>query len=283
MSIYQIDMLGKSLHSTAINRIREFTRGKRVLCAFSGGKDSQACYHLLKDSGVDFHAEYSVTRFEPPELIKFIRANYPDVTFRRAFKMSLISEIELRGLPNMWARWCCAAKHVKTDGFDIAIIGIRWAESSKRKAGWRMFGFKRDKTAYLCPIVEWSDADVWEYLNSKNIPHCSLYDEGYKRIGCVCCPLVPAKMQADAKRWSKIAKMLQHGAGKFVERNRRQGFIRKGGKKCGSWCDAENPEAEYWTRWLLTGNTQKKKINMDEQPCLFDGTGFSENDGNDEN
>lgn len=34
------------------------------------------------------------------------------------------------------------------------------------------------------PIVDWTDEDVWEFLNDyAKVPHCSLYDEGYTRLG----------------------------------------------------------------------------------------------------
>lgn len=41
----------------------------------------------------------------------------------------------------------------------------------------------------VSPIIHWSDKDVWDFLNENNIQHCSLYDEGYKRIGCILCPM----------------------------------------------------------------------------------------------
>lgn len=40
------------------------------------------------------------------------------------------------------------------------------------------------------PIIDWSDGDVWEFLNEiVYVPHCCLYDEGFKRIGCIGCPM----------------------------------------------------------------------------------------------
>ena len=201
MSIYDKDLLsGKDKVETAIERIRNFCGGKKTLVAFSGGKDSQCCYHLAKMAGIDFDAQYSITRFEPPELMQFIRENYPDVTFRRAYKMSLVKEIEKKGLPSRWFRWCCDAKHVKTEGYDIAVIGIRWVESARRRKRWTVFGQKKDRTYYVCPICDWTEADVWEFLNSNNIKHCRLYDEGYKRIGCVCCPLSITNNERDVDR-----------------------------------------------------------------------------------
>lgn len=279
MSIHDKFLDGSTLYEKTLDRIRTFCDGKRVLCAFSGGKDSQACYHLLEDAGVTFHAEYSITRFEPPELLRFIRQHYPSVTFRRCYKKSLVDDIESNGLPNRWARWCCKAKHAKTAGYDLAVIGIRWEESPRRRDTWRMFGTKPDKTPYLCPICDWSTDDVWEYLADR--PHCSLYDQGFHRIGCVCCPLSPASMAGEAVKWPKTAAMLKIGASKFVDKMRRQGFVTSTGKPCADWCKAASPEDEYFARWIATGQTQKP-ISADvmaEDDCLFAGTGFSEADG----
>lgn len=58
------------------------------------------------------------------------------------------------------------------------------------------------------PIVDWDDSDVWEFLNSNNIPHCCLYDEGFKRLGCIGCPLSGSKnMERDFERWPKYKEM----------------------------------------------------------------------------
>lgn len=281
MSIYDKDLLsGLDKIETAIERLRFNCKNKKVLCAFSGGKDSQCCYHLLKDAGIQFHAQYSITRFEPPELMQFIRENYPDVTFRRAYRHSLVEEIGDIGLPNRWFRWCCKAKHTKTPGFDITVIGVRASESSRRASSWRTFGRKNDGSYYVCPIFDWTEADVWEYLNGKGLPHCSLYDEGNKRIGCVCCPLVPSRMRADAARWPKIAQMLFMGHLK----NWDKAVNNKGKTKRGkSYKMLEHGTAraafEHWLDYGMTIKSDKRE-SVDE-PCLFAGTGFSESDGMD--
>lgn len=277
MSIHDKDLItGKTKLETAIARIRNYCAGKKTLVAFSGGKDSQCCYHLCQDAGVEFTAQYSITRFEPPELIQFIRENYPDVIFRRAYTMSLVDEIGYRGLPNRWMRWCCTSKHIKTPGYDITVVGVRAAESSRRAANWRTFGRKRDGEWYVCPIFDWTDADVWEYLNGKGLPHCSLYDEGQKRIGCVCCPLVPSRMRADAARWPKTAAMLFRGHCKNWDKAVAAGGVTTRGTayRMLEWGSAR-AAFEYW---LDEGMTIKTTKPTDDEPCLFAGTGFSESD-----
>jgi len=279
MSIHDKYLDGSTKYDIAIKRIKSFCAGKRVLCAFSGGKDSQACYHLCKDAGIDFSAQYSITRFEPPELISFIRQNYPDVVFRRAFTRSLVEEIKVNGLPTRWHRFCCKAKHKKTPGFDIVVVGVRWEESPRRRDTWRMSGSKEDGVFYICPICDWTTREVWEYLNEREIPHCCLYDQGFSRIGCVCCPLAPNKMRADAKRWPKTANMLHLAHLKNWEYKWELVNGKRNGRKFQEFIDFETAD-EAFEYWLDTGCLIKSKSAKSvDEPCLFAGTGFSESDG----
>lgn len=274
----QSGLLGFEKVALAIARIKNYCVGKRVLVAFSGGKDSQCCYHLCKEAGVDFEAQFTVCRFEPPEQINFVHSAYPDVVFRRNYKMTLVDEIAYRGLPSRWARWCCNNKHVKTEGFDITVLGVRAAESAKRRDSWRMFGQKPDRTYYLAPIIDWSEEDVWNYLNSRSIPHCSLYDEGFRRIGCVCCPLAVSRKKRDWERWPKIANVLFLGLKKHWARAVSMGGVSKSGREF-SCLKFGTPE-KCFNHWLLTGSTSPDyKPDMDALPCMFAGTGFSESDG----
>lgn len=47
--------------------------------AFSGGKDSQALYHIAQLAGVRSQAHMNFTSVDPPEVIRFVRRNYADV------------------------------------------------------------------------------------------------------------------------------------------------------------------------------------------------------------
>ena len=66
----------------------------------------------------------------------------------------------------------------------------------------------RTRKTMVNPIVDWTDEDVWDFLNSNSIPHCSLYDEGFKRLGCIGCPLSgSANMIRDFERWPKYKEL----------------------------------------------------------------------------
>lgn len=48
----------------------------------------------------------------------------------------------------------------------------------------------------ISPIIHWTEQDVWEFLNKvMEVPHCSLYDEGWHRLGCIGCPMSSAKQK----------------------------------------------------------------------------------------
>ena len=62
----------------------------------------------------------------------------------------------------------------------------------------------RIKKTLLNPIIDWLDEDVWEFIKTENIPYCSLYDEGYKRLGCIGCPMAGVKeRERDFERYPK--------------------------------------------------------------------------------
>ena len=61
--------------------------------------------------------------------------------------------------------------------------------------------YKLSKTV-INPIIDWTDDDVWEFIHEYEVPYCNLYDEGYKRLGCIGCPMSNnAKEELD--RWPK--------------------------------------------------------------------------------
>ena len=61
--------------------------------------------------------------------------------------------------------------------------------------------YKRLKTV-VNPIIDWTDDEVWEFIHEYKIPYCSLYDEGFKRIGCVGCPMAgPKRQERELNRW----------------------------------------------------------------------------------
>ena len=72
--------------------------------------------------------------------------------------------------------------------------------------GERTLGCIRGKESLLIsPIINWTDDDVWTFLNTLGITHCELYDQGWHRIGCIGCPMSSAKQKIlENERWPHV-------------------------------------------------------------------------------
>jgi len=187
----------------AIDRIKAFCPPEGYYVAFSGGKDSVVILDLVKRSGVPFDAHYNITGIDPPELYYFIRDTYPEVSRHKPGITIWKLIVKKRMPPTRRVRYCC--EYLKEGGgHDRTVItGIRWAESARRsKRKLTEACFKDSRKIYLNPIIEWSDAEVWEYIHDNGIKYCSLYDEGFKRLGCIMCPM-NTKREAECKRWPR--------------------------------------------------------------------------------
>jgi len=192
---------------TAIARLREFEPPEGYWVAFSGGKDSIVIKDLVKRAGVKAEYHFNLTTVDPPELIYFIRQYHPDVIVDRPPK-SMWQLIVENGLPpTRMQRWCCRYLKERGGKGRLVITGVRWEESARRKNRHMIETCMTDNSKrYLHPIIDWTTNDVWQYIKQNNIPYCSLYDEGWKRIGCVLCPLAnKQQQQQEEARWPKIA------------------------------------------------------------------------------
>ena len=174
----------------SIARLQEFEpKPEGYYLAFSGGKDSCVIKQLAIESGVKFDAHYSVTTIDPPDLIKFIRTNHTDVIWDRPEKPFLIRLTE-KGFPTRRGRWCCEEYKEGSGDGRFVITGIRKYESYGRSKRLMVESCKKNNgKVFINPIIDWTDDEVWEYINDRNLPYCSLYDDGFTRIGCLMCPL----------------------------------------------------------------------------------------------
>lgn len=75
----QLNMAGQDKVETAIKRLQTFEPPEGYYLAFSGGKDSVVIKALADMAGVKYDARYNLTSVDPPELVRFIKDEHPDV------------------------------------------------------------------------------------------------------------------------------------------------------------------------------------------------------------
>lgn len=189
--------------------------------AFSGGKDSQVLLWLVQQAGVKYRAYYSVTTNDPPQNVRFIRDNYPEVVFLHP-RENFYKLVAKRGLPTMNRRFCCSIlKETAGVGY-VTLIGVRRDESSKRKNykevdvvsrrkehqdSERVYNIDeilqaehqcikgKDKLV-LRPILDFTDSEIWEVIYTNNLPVNPCYNDT-KRVGCIFCPFSSKKQILD--------------------------------------------------------------------------------------
>ena len=95
--------------------------------------------------------------------------------------------------------------------------------------------YRTNKT--LCnPIIDWTDADVWEYIRTEGIPYCGLYDEGCKRLGCIGCPLGGyASQRRELERWPTFRKLYVRAFDDMLQARAAAGKV----NRHGAWTDGE--------------------------------------------
>ena len=87
---------------------------------------------------------------------------------------------------------CCHIRKVEPlqralQGKRAWITGIRREQAASR-ANLEISAFDTDHNMQkFNPLLEWSNADVWEYLKQNDVPYNKLHDKFYPSIGCAPC------------------------------------------------------------------------------------------------
>ncbi len=212
-----------------------------LVITYSGGKDSDVLLHLAGKAGIQYEVLHSLTTADAPETVRHVLDTFrrmeltgvkcninahtkPDGT--RTTMWNLIPRKLIP--PTRMARYCCAElKESGGRGRWIA-TGVRWAESIKRKQRGVLETIHKDKekrlvlmddndegrmlmencqfkgTRTVNPIIDWKDSDVLDYCSAEKITMNPLYACGWKRVGCIGCPMAGKHRYAEFKRYPKI-------------------------------------------------------------------------------
>ena len=236
----------------AIERLREFEHAALAkssdgyYVAYSGGKDSDVILDIVRRSGVKYTAHHNLTTCDPPELVYHVREQ-ADVEIIKP-KLTMWQLIRKKGMPpRRNARYCCEVLKEGGGKGRIVVTGVRWGESARRSKRRMIETCYRSRTKqFLNVIIDWSTNDVWQYIRDREIDYCKLYDEGFKRLGCVLCPM-SRNVQRDIERWPRIARAWEKAIkATFKPENKNKPF--------------KDPE-EYWQWWLDRDRPAMKRDN----------------------
>lgn len=274
----------------AIERFRAFEPPDGYYLAYSGGKDSDCIKILASLAGVKFDAVHNLTTVDAPETMQYVKAQ-SDVKIRPSYDrdgkhVTMWNLIVRKGTPPLRiSRYCCSELKETGGKGRVTVTGVRWAESTRRKASWDVVAFigkpkatqklaeelgadysvarqgaivlnddndvnrrmvehcYRTRKTMLNPIVEWTDEDVWTFLHHYGCRSNPLYECGYKRIGCIGCPMASTRQRENEfARYPTYRQAYIRAFEKMLEKRRWDG------KECFIWETGEDV-----LRWWING------------------------------
>lgn len=202
-----------------IKTVKKAFFGMTIYAGNSGGKDSAVLDHLLRRSDIQYHSFYTNTTIDPKGTLGYIRQYYPHTEILQP-KESFYELVERKGLPTRLNRYCCDILKEYGSIGKAVFEGVRSAESTKRQGRdyIQCDNRKSQKGAkHIYPIYDWTDNDLYEYIDKYNIELAPCYSLGLKRLGCVGCPQVTKKGQREfefslyPRVYEQIKKSIQKG------------------------------------------------------------------------
>ena len=183
--------------------------GDKIGIAFTGGKDSSVLLGLTRRAfggKIPFKVITIDASAEFPEIKEFIEK------LKQSWGFELLTYSNTEALKQKYPiakdkADCCNTlktiplkQSIKDLHLKAMFTGIRKDESEAR-ANEVYFSKRKDPYHYrVHPILHFTEADIWLYIKSNNLPYCTLYEQGYRSIDCAPCTHKTAMDKSIAER-----------------------------------------------------------------------------------
>lgn len=206
-----------------------FDRHEKVALMFSGGKDSIACLHLIKNyldkttvvwvnTGASFpeiEALMEETRQQVPHFLE-IKTNQPESIKSKGYPVDVVpvnytvlgqSVTSIKDFKVRSYFECCAENFWLPCDAEVRKLGItgviRGQRQSERHRAPIKSGYVENGIEYNFPIETWSDSDVIDYLKSKDVVIDERLSMSHSSLDCWNCT---AYMAESKDRFNYIKK-----------------------------------------------------------------------------
>lgn len=152
---------------------------------------------------------------ETYDLIDRVQAKYPELRIKMKKPELTLEEQSEAYSPALWKKdpnQCCYIRKIKPleevlGGATAWISGLRRSQSKSRSNTDFVNKDERFKSIKVCPLIYWSEDDIWNYIKQHDLPYNELHDHHYPSIGCIpCTEQVFNSDDPRAGRWSNFEK-----------------------------------------------------------------------------
>jgi phosphoadenylyl-sulfate reductase (thioredoxin) len=208
----QMGMLAESWPAADVLRWGAETFAPRITLATGFGVEGCVLIDLAARQGLPIDLFTLDTGLLFPEtyaLWKTLERRY-GVTIRAVRPAQTVEEQARQHGEALWTREpgrCCdRRKVVPLTGvlapFDAWVTAIRREQTTTRGDARAIEWDDKFALVKLNPLVRWTKADVWAYVEEQGVPYNPLHDRGYPSIGCAPCTSAVADGEDErAGRW----------------------------------------------------------------------------------
>ncbi|MFB3812502.1 MAG: phosphoadenylyl-sulfate reductase [Terriglobales bacterium] len=140
------------------------------------GRLFQETYDTMQQSIERYGIRYEVYAPEPEDIARLVSTDGPNLFYASIEKRKACCEVRklrpLRKVLGTVDAWICGLRRdqgVTRNRLDL----VSWDAE---------FGIHK-----ICPLFDWSEQQVWNYIHEHNVPYNALHDRGFRSIGCAPC------------------------------------------------------------------------------------------------
>jgi phosphoadenosine phosphosulfate reductase len=158
------------------------------------------------DTGRLYEETYGLLEELQRRYRRTIRVVYPDA----AALERLVARQGVNGFYNsVEARLeCCRIRKVEPfrraiAGYPAWITGVRHEQSASRAQAQPVEWDAEHGLLKISPLLDWSEAEVWQYIRARRLPYNPLHDRQYPSIGCSPCTraIQPGESRRAGRWW----------------------------------------------------------------------------------
>ena len=238
---------------------------KPLVITYSGGKDSDTVLKLAQIAKIPFEVLHSHTTVDAPETVYHVRETFRELELA-GIKCDIDYHVRADGTrTTMWnlipkkmmpptriVRYCCSELKEGGGNGRFIVTGVRWDESNARKKTrgiLEVMASKRENKIVLSndndedrrlfetckmkgkrvvnPIVDWTTRDVLDFCSENKVSLCTLYANGWRRIGCVGCPMAGTSMRYNQfAQYPTYKKAYIAAFDRMIEERKRRGMMK---------------------------------------------------------
>jgi phosphoadenosine phosphosulfate reductase len=214
-----IEVWNKQLENASAEEILVFftsTFKNKIALSSSMGIEDQVLTSIIVEKSPDteiftldtarlFPETYDLIDLTSKKYKKSIKVFFPDPVEVEEMVMKNGINLFYDSIENR--KLCCGIRKIKPLGralknLDAWITGLRREQSVTRTEMNIVEWDGNNGLIKVNPLINWTEEDVWKYINDKNVPYNKLHKNGFASIGCQpCTRAIMPNEDVRAGRW----------------------------------------------------------------------------------